>query len=157
MPVKFGGFGSVKLLFMSHVDTTGDCWLWTGGLRGVAVDGGKYGQFVKDGKTMLAHRAAYELFVGPIPEGMLVLHICDIPLCVNPKHLRTGTQADNMQDAVRKGRLDRKALAAGFARDPSSGRFGPPTAPVPKKTPEEVRANNREKMRRYRERKAQNL
>jgi hypothetical protein len=81
-----------------------------------------YGQFVMNGKSMLAHRASYELFVGPIPEGMLVLHTCDLPLCVKPQHLWLGTQAENMRDAIRKGRLDRKALAVGFERD-DRGRF----------------------------------
>ena len=111
-------------IFMSHVDKIdGDgCWIWTGSRRGVEVKNGHYGGFWKDGKSVLAHRMSYELFVGPIPEGMFVLHKCDVPLCVKPEHLWLGTQAQNMQDAIRKGRLDRKALAAGFTRD-DAGRF----------------------------------
>jgi len=120
-------------LFMSHVridnPNPNSCWIWIGARRGVGIDKetgerrqAQYGNFVKDGKSMLAHRAAYELFISPIPDGMLVLHRCDNPLCVKPAHLWLGTQADNMRDAIRKGRLDRKALAAGFERD-AEGRF----------------------------------
>lgn len=83
----------------------GGCILWTGGrLHG-------YGSFSIDKKTRRAHRVAYELFVGPIPDGLFVLHNCprgDNRLCVNPAHLWLGTGQDNMDDMVRKGRQARQ-------------------------------------------------
>lgn len=51
-----------------------------------------------------AHRAAYELINGPIPDGMVVLHSCDNPSCINPKHMKIGTQRDNVHDMLNKGR-----------------------------------------------------
>lgn len=56
------------------------------------------------GNMLHVHRASYELFVGPIGEGLQVLHRCDNPSCVAPSHLFSGTQADNMKDMARKGR-----------------------------------------------------
>ena len=54
--------------------------------------------------TISAHRASWIVFRGEIPEGMKVLHRCDIPPCFNPDHLFIGTQADNIADMDRKGR-----------------------------------------------------
>lgn len=59
---------------------------------------------------MLAHRFAYEHYVGPIPEGMEVAHLCDTPACVNPDHLRLATHAENMQQMAERGRSARAKL-----------------------------------------------
>jgi len=58
-----------------------------------------------NGKRMLAHRASYEVNVGPIPDGLFALHACDTPSCVNPNHITLGTQTDNMRQAAARGRI----------------------------------------------------
>jgi hypothetical protein len=87
-------------LFWSRVNKTDDCWLWTGPTNG------RYGRI---GRRTYAHRMAYELAYGPIPEGMFVMHRCDVTRCVRPDHLTLGTAADNTADAVAKGRLAKGA------------------------------------------------
>ena len=79
------------------------CWLWNAN-----TTRGYYGCFRFVGKVKGAHRVAYELYIGPIPDGLHVLHTCDVPLCVNPDHLFLGTHRDNMQDRNRKGRASTK-------------------------------------------------
>jgi hypothetical protein len=63
-----------------------------------------YGNVTRLGKTLKAHRAAWELTYGPIPEGMVVCHRCDNPPCCEPTHLFLGTRADNNDDREQKGR-----------------------------------------------------
>ena len=90
--------------FMARVsvDPHTGCWLWTG-----ARIGPGYGAFRADidgYRTLLAHRVSWRLHRGPVPEGLFVLHECDVRHCVNPGHLFLGTQRDNIEDTVRKGR-----------------------------------------------------
>lgn len=75
------------------------CWIWTG-----ALTRGDYGNMMIKKKTKRAHRVSYELFVGPIPQGLHVLHRCDTPQCINPNHLFVGTQKENLADMRKKMR-----------------------------------------------------
>ena len=75
------------------------CWLWLRSRRGTG-----YGQVWFRGTNWFAHRASWEIFKGEIPKGSLVLHSCDTPLCVNPKHLFLGSVADNVKDRDNKKR-----------------------------------------------------
>lgn len=80
------------------------CWLWTAS----SFNKQGYGSFWDGERIRSAHRFSYTTFVGPIPNGHEVMHRCDIPSCVNPDHLTTGTPKDNTQDRVRKGRSARR-------------------------------------------------
>lgn len=78
------------------------CWLWTGAVKELGY--GVIGLGRRQDGTAKAHRVAYELYKGEIPEGGNVLHSCDVPSCVNPAHLRVGTLSENMRDCVKRGR-----------------------------------------------------
>lgn len=86
----------------SRVNIVGpdECWEW----QGRKTQKG-YGRLERNGKTIRAHRLAYEIANGPIPCGKMVLHSCDNPPCCNPAHLRMGTARDNAVDAITRGRF----------------------------------------------------
>ena len=75
--------------FLSKVNKTESCWLWTG-----YIDKKGYGIFKLD-KPKRAHRVSYELFVGPIPDGLVIDHLCRVRNCVNPEHLEPVTTKIN--------------------------------------------------------------
>lgn len=81
-----------------------DCWNWTG-----HVSKKGYANFLWEStpkvKHVMAHRASYMLYVGVIPDGMMICHHCDNRKCVNPKHLFVGSAKDNTHDMMSKGRM----------------------------------------------------
>jgi hypothetical protein len=76
-----------------------ECWEWQG-----AISKNGYGVIGHNGTNRGAHRVSYEIHNGAVPAGMNVLHSCDNRSCVNPNHLRSGTQSENIKEAVDKGR-----------------------------------------------------
>lgn len=86
------------------------CFLWEGNVDRKGYGRIRlYGAGTKKPPTVdiKAHRAAYEIAYGPVPDGLLVLHSCDVPAYVNPEHLRAGTAAQNTADALGRRRLSR--------------------------------------------------
>lgn len=86
------------------------CWNWT-----AAIGGKGYGHFWFEGRPRPASQVAHILFVGPIPQGLLVLHKCDNRKCVRPDHLFLGTNRENVDDMVSKNR-QAKGVALGTAK-----------------------------------------
>lgn len=95
--------GAMSLVdrFWSKVDRRGpdECWEWTRARNELG-----YGRFRFRGCLYYAHRMAWELVNGPVPEALEVCHTCDNPPCCNPAHLFVGTHADNLGDMATKGR-----------------------------------------------------
>lgn len=88
--------------FMAKVTRNPDgCWLWEGGTTGPG-----YGRFFLSGATVLPHRFAYEQFVGPIPDGLQIDHLCRNPNCVNPDHLEPVTARMNVRRGVSPAALN---------------------------------------------------
>lgn len=94
--------------FWENVDIRGEdeCWEWR-----LARTSLGYGDLQWGEHTVYAHRVAWELTNGPIPDRMCICHHCDNPPCCNPAHLFLGTQRDNVQDSITKGRFFRRGHA----------------------------------------------
>jgi hypothetical protein len=89
---------TIEARFWEKVDKTDTCWLWTG-----SSDRLGYGRFSTWPSVTLAHRFAYELLAGPIPDGLVIDHLCRTPSCVNPDHLEPVTQRENLRRGARHG------------------------------------------------------
>lgn len=100
--------GDIETRFWNNTRRLGpdDCWIYGKG------NGVRYRHLSRGGRgsgNITAHRFSYELHHGHIPEGMVVMHSCDNPRCVNPAHLSLGAYKDNAQDMIAKGRHARQA------------------------------------------------
>lgn len=91
-----------RLIEKVEIITETGCWIFTGALKTKG-----YGDLWRNGKVIGAHKISYEMFVGPVPDGLDVCHRCDVRCCVNPHHLFIGTRSENMQDCKAKGRQPR--------------------------------------------------
>lgn len=89
-----------KIIFTSETN----CWLWCG-----CLDNGGYGMCDILGEVK-AHRLSWRLFVGEIPDGLKICHLCDVRACVNPDHLKIGTQGDNVREMFSRGRAQRSGV-----------------------------------------------
>ena len=88
-------------------DNPNDCWIWVGSI--LPKPSLPYGRIFiqrigRRNLSDLTHRVSWKLHFGPIPDSMCILHSCDNPKCVNPKHLFLGTRKDNSKDMIKKGR-----------------------------------------------------
>jgi HNH endonuclease len=108
-----------KLEYCSRVAANG-CHIWI-----QSVDRWGYGAAYWEGKRWIAHRLSWTAHNGPIPAGLLVLHRCDNPNCINPDHLWLGTNDDNMADMKAKGRA-RNGVMAGTYKPKKGHRFSMP-------------------------------
>ena len=111
--------------FYAKVKKTDTCWLWKGGVAG------SYGTFSYEGRAQNAHRVAWQLEHGPIPDGMVVRHICDVKMCVRPDHLCVGTQKDNVADSILRNRRRTRSRRRGSIHQhtPSTYRLRVEVAP----------------------------
>lgn len=93
--------GGDPAYFWSRIARAGpdECWIWQG-----CVEGSGYGRIYVDGRNWTSHRRAFHLSKGAIPPGAVIMHRCDNTRCCNPAHLIASTQAENMEDMVRKRR-----------------------------------------------------
>lgn len=101
----------IAALLARYAVPAGECLEWRGYKNRLGY--GRACVTLADGshKLLCVHRLAYELHAGPIPDGAAILHTCDNRGCIQPKHLRAGTQAENLADMTAKGRAHWQRLA----------------------------------------------
>lgn len=106
-------FDSQYKRFWEKVNKEGpnDCWEWIG-----AINGKGYGIFSIFNTIFLAHRVSYYIVHGPISDGTLILHKCDNVKCVNPDHLYSGTQADNIHDRAERNPHNQGGQVSQFSK-----------------------------------------
>ncbi len=106
-------------LFRRVERTDSGCWLWTGALNG------GYGRIHHSpGRVLYTHRAAYELLVGPVPEGMDLDHLCRNRACCNPDHLEPVTRRENLLRGDTLTAAHAADRPCGFAGCKNCRRFG---------------------------------
>ncbi len=103
-PYKARAIPDYVAKFWLSVNTSSTCWEWSG-----SKDEFGYGRFYVVKDEWPTHRFSWRITKGEIQPGLVVMHKCDNPSCVNPEHLQLGTQADNIKDMDAKGRRGTRA------------------------------------------------
>lgn len=125
---------------------SGGCLLW---VRGKDRDG--YGVFSLYGASRRAHRLAYELMRGPIPDGLVIDHLCKMPACINPSHMEAVTNGENVRRGEGPYAVNaRKTHCVNGHELTEENSYGPPSAPTVRycRTCRRLRGRERDRRRR---------
>lgn len=147
-PSKYANLPAAEKFFLYVTPgPASECWLWNGSTGDTG-----YGTFRAERRVHLAHRWSYEHHVGPIPDGLLIRHTCDVRACVNPNHLLPGTIGDNMDDKAERGGAKWDTCAKGHEYTAENTHvYQPPNSRYPVRR---CRICRREDVRKQRARKA---